>query len=164
MMNSRSYPASFVVLVFGILIQAAWYPNYYIQAGTPTFTQNFIDPVSGCNWSGIAGQVFDLNGLPVEGEIIEVHGFIEGIEIHFSTTTGSSQQMGPGGYEFQLSDYPIFTLSDLYLQIVDTLGAPLSRRLYFDTNGTCEQNLTIVNVIEFSTAGESYLPAIFYSK
>jgi len=164
MMISRVYLLSAIFLIFAFIQQAVWYPNYYAQSGTPVVTQNFIAPEKGCNWLGVAGQVFDLDGIPVEGITILLGGQLESEDVLLVAATGSSQQMGPGGFEIQLSDHPVSTHGDLFLQIVDASGAPLSRRLYFHTVDACDQNLTVVNLIEFETAGENYLPAILNSR
>ena len=163
-MISRAYLSSVIFLIFGFFQQTVWYPNYYAQSGTPVVTQNFIAPEKGCNWAGVAGQVFDLDGIPVDGITILLAGQLESEDVSLVAMTGSSQQMGPGGYEIQLSDHTVSTHGDLYLQIVDAGGAPLSRRLYFHTVDACDQNLTVVNLIEFETAGENYLPAILNSR
>jgi hypothetical protein len=40
-------------------------PPYRLQAGTPRFMANFIQPEAGCNWMGVGGQAFNLGGQPV---------------------------------------------------------------------------------------------------
>jgi hypothetical protein len=163
MMIFNPWFAIILIQLFTIFPQLS-YPSYLIQAGTPVLTQNFISPEDGCNWGGVAGQVFSLDGIPVEGRIIEINGQLEGKAIELSTTTGSSQQMGPGGYEFQLSDHPVTTQGALFLQIVDASGEPLSRRVYIETAGVCDHNLTIVNMREFDIIMEVYFPWISISQ
>ena len=134
--------------------------EYLTQPGTPVMTQNFISPEDGCNWGGVAGQVFGLDGLPVNGKIVEVRGELDGDDILLATTSGSSQQVGPGGFDIQFSDSPIETAGDLYLVLLNAEGETLSRRVFFATGGTCNQNLTIINLTAFNVVSEYYFPMI----
>ena len=160
----RSRPVFFLLLGIAFFQQLSWYPSYLPQVGTPTIIQNFIAPEAGCNWAGVAGQVFSLAGLPVDGRIVELHGQLEGNQVSLSTTSGSSLQMGPGGYDFQLSDHPVATNGTLYIQLMDDNGARLTRQTYFRTVDACDRNLTIVNLVEFEVAAEVYFPLISASQ
>ena len=103
-MIAINYISSLLLLTIFSLVFQASYPDYLPQVGVPTTTQNFISPEDGCNWLGVAGQVFGEDGTPLNGRIIEIRGNVEGESIMLATTTGSSQQMGPGGFDLQLSD------------------------------------------------------------
>lgn len=145
-------------------VQEVIYPDYLPQAGVPILTQNFISPEDGCNWVGVAGQVFGLDGLPANGRIIELHGEFNGGNIILATTSGSSLQMGPGGYEMQIGDHPVATQGSLYLQLIDANAEPVSRKIFFNTGSSCDKNLTIINFIAFDTAMELYFPFISITK
>ncbi len=51
-----------------------------LQSVTPVFISNFANTKDGCNWMGIAGQVFDNKQLPVDGLVVVVEGNVDGQE------------------------------------------------------------------------------------
>jgi len=162
-MISKYHHSAVIIIWIVIGIQQVLSPNYLLQAGTPVTTQSFISPEQGCNWAGVAGQVFDENGSPVNGLVVELHGQYLEQEISIATTTGSSQQMGVGGFDLQLSDHPINTQAVFYIQLVDASGAPLSQKTYFNTTDACDQNLVIINFFDFGPHFDNYLPIINHS-
>jgi hypothetical protein len=122
--------------------------RFYMQPGTPMRTQNFVAPESGCNWMGIAGQVFDLNGNPMPGVVIEVGGSLNGQPIQQLALTGSSPSVGPGGYVVALADHPIPSDGTIWFQLLDQEGNPKTSRILLTTSDRCEENLTLINLIE----------------
>ena len=58
---------------------------------------------------------------------------------------GALAQYGPSGYEFKLSDAPVDSIQNLYVQLLDQADLPLSEKFYFDTFNDCERNLVLVN-------------------
>jgi hypothetical protein len=133
---------------------------YVVQPGTPVGIQNFILPEAGCNWSGVGGQVFDQKGSPVSGLIIKINGTLEGNSVLVYAVTGSSLQLGPGGFDVYLSDHPIATQSVLSLQLLDVTGNPLTGSIPLDTFNECTQNLLLVNLVERFFDAFLYLPLI----
>ena len=61
----------------------------------------------GCNWLGIAGQVFDLQGRPVKGIRVWVRGSLNGKQYDNLLLTLESSPYGPSGYEFTIADKPV---------------------------------------------------------
>jgi hypothetical protein len=123
---------------------------YQVQAGSPTWLPNFIHTEAGCNWSGIAGQVFDANDLPVRSLVVEVGGTLQGVALQSLSLTGVATAYGPGGYEVGLGDRAFNSSSVLWLQIKDLSGKALSEPVYFDTFADCNRNLVLLNFIEAS--------------
>lgn len=70
------------------------------------FTADLLPGASpyGCNWSGIAGAVFDLEGKPLVGYLVHVIG---DAEIDKTVTTGNSQFKMMPGYGDSAWDVPI---------------------------------------------------------
>jgi len=134
--------------------------KYVVQSGTPVGIQNFVLPEAGCDWAGVGGQVFNLAGLPVPGLIIKIDGTVEGNPVLVYIVTGSSLQLGPGGFDVYLSDHPVATQSLLYLQLLNVTGIPLSTQIPLDTFSSCTQNLLLVNLIEINQDNLRYFPLI----
>jgi hypothetical protein len=104
-------------------------------------------PDQGCNWMGVAGQVIDINGAPVQGLIIEVGGTLMGKNIGSPTilqATGLATAYGDAGYEVKLSDEPIASSNTLWIQVLDQAGLPLSEQIRFSTYDDCDKNLIII--------------------
>jgi hypothetical protein len=135
-------------------------PDYYLQAGTPAAITNFINPLAACNWSGVAGQAFNRNGQPVSGLLVKVSGVVGGQPVERYAFTGGSLQIGPGGYEIALADFPFNSNGVLSLQLFDSLGVPLSHPIIFDTYADCQRNLILINLFEFIIAQKIYLPLV----
>lgn len=118
------------------------------QAGTPVATANFVEPNAGCNWMGIAGQIFYPDGTAAVGLVIEVSGSLANKPLLMLALTGSSPALGAGGFELKLADAPVASQGTLAIQLYDLKGVALSERIAFDTyggEGACERNLVLVN-------------------
>jgi hypothetical protein len=98
-----------------------------------------------CNWMGVAGQAFDLQGRPVPGITVQVTGPLYGKEIRFLSLTGAAPWYGAGGYEVFLSDKPFDSKDQFQVRLVDQSGKALSPRISFNTSSECEKNQVIVN-------------------
>jgi len=120
---------------------------YVIQPGTPLATINTPHEAAGCSWLGVGGQVFGPDTAPVLGLSIIVGGTLDGFQVGSLGTTGMETNIGEGGYEITLADHPVESNGTLWIQIVDTIGNPLSEKVYFDTVNDCERNFIMVNFI-----------------
>lgn len=122
-------------------------PPYMLAQGSPvTLSSVAFYPDLGCNWSGVAGQVMDLNGAPVStGIIIQLGGTLAGQVLDVTSLTGVAPQYGLAGYEIHLGDQPVASQGDLWVQLLDQAGEPLSEKVSFDTYGACDKNLIFVN-------------------
>ena len=120
--------------------------SFVLQQGSPQAIANIYDPSAGCDWMGVGGQALDLTGAPVISLIVQVGGTIGGRSFNsVFVITGTAQQLGPGGFVFQLADRPIASKGALWIQLLDQQGLPLSERIYFDTFDDCEKNLILIN-------------------
>jgi hypothetical protein len=119
--------------------------SFKIQEGSPTYETNSFHPNEGCNWLGVAGQVFDSEGNPVLGVLVEAGGELEEEEISGLTLTGMAQDYGEGGYEIVLRNAPIDTEGAIYVQLLDQANLPLTDKFYFQTYESCDSNLIKIN-------------------
>lgn len=122
-------------------------PIYFPQPGTPAYIPNFARPEKGCNWMGVAGQVFGLDDKPVLNLIVIVKGKLGETEVDVFSMTGLAEgdPYGPAGYEIQLANLPISSIGTLNIQIFDLDAQPLSSPFTFDTFSDCDKNLFIIN-------------------
>ncbi len=120
--------------------------GYMLQAG-PFYLPNFAHPDAACDWLGVAGQVFDQEGLEILGLKV-IAGNVTNVEgNHWESLTGLSTAYGLGGYEIRLSDEPADSTGVYWVQVVDQDNQPLSTQVFFDTFQDCERNLVLVNFI-----------------
>lgn len=120
---------------------------FVVSPGTPvgTSSQTF-HAESGCNWLGVAGQVFDLSGAPVSGQQVRIGGTLLGSAVDMLTLTGLTTAYGTAGfYEFVLGTKPVVSKGTLWVQLIDQGGVPMSDKVYFDTYDSCDKNLIFVN-------------------
>ncbi len=91
--------------VTGTAGAAAEFP-FVVGPGTPVGTSSLaFHPEDGCNWMGVAGQVFDLSGAPVSGQQVRVGGSLLGAPIELLSLTGVTTAYGNNGfYEFTLGE------------------------------------------------------------
>jgi hypothetical protein len=108
-------------------------------------SSTIIYPEIGCNWFGIGGQVFDLQGAPLVGTSVLVGGKLSGKPVNLLTLTGTARQYGEAGYELQLDDHPVSSVGTLWIQLTDQAGLPLSGKISFDTSDDCQKNLVLIN-------------------
>ncbi|MBG0770921.1 MAG: hypothetical protein H0S82_04390, partial [Anaerolineaceae bacterium] len=118
---------------------------YVLQDGNPLYLANFVHTSAGCDWLGVAGQVFDANGEPIPDLFIVAGQDSVSESNQWAARTGLSINYGPGGYEIQLSNQSTATTQDYWVQVVNQSGAVLSDRVYFDTFEDCTRNLVLIN-------------------
>ncbi|PWH19449.1 MAG: hypothetical protein DDG59_03005 [Anaerolineae bacterium] len=119
----------------------------YVQPQSPVYLINFLHPELGCQWSGVAGQIFNANGSPTNGLIVEVNGELNGKPFLGLGLSGLSQPIGPGGYEIQLSNQPFNSQNSLSLRIFDQNGNQLSETLPLVTYNDCQKSLILINFV-----------------
>ncbi|GAB4476983.1 MAG: hypothetical protein Kow0088_15330 [Anaerolineales bacterium] len=134
----------------------------YLQAQSPVYLINFLYPELGCQWAGIAGQIFDMAGIPVNGLIIEVSGTLGGEEYLGLGLTGLARAIGPGGFEIKLADHPFNSDHALRIQVYDQNGTQLSESFPLTTYNDCQKNLILINYIllDQSLKEKIFLPVI----
>lgn len=118
---------------------------FVMQDGNPQYIPNIYHPDAGCNWMGVGGQVIGLDGGAVLYLSIKLGGSLNGETIEMITISGTAPQYGQAGYEFKLSDQPINSTQNLYVELLDQADLPLSEKYYFDTFNDCDKNLILIN-------------------
>ena len=122
--------------------------TFILQEESPSYGENFVHQDAGCSWLGVAGQVFDENGQPVEGILVEAGGFLGDKEISFLTLTGMADEYGEGGYEIKLNDQPVASEGSVWIQLVNQTNQPFSDRIFFNTFDDCDRNLITINFVQ----------------
>jgi hypothetical protein len=107
-----------------------------------------IQGFSGCNWAGVAGQVFDLTGTPIKNLILHLEGLWNGSAVSVEALSGSADKYGPAGYEFELGTQTLDSTQVLWIQVQDATHKAVSPRVYFDTYNDCARNLILVNFVQ----------------
>jgi hypothetical protein len=120
---------------------------FVLAPGTPVSTSSLaFHPEAGCNWMGVAGQVFDLSGAPISGQQVRIGGVLAGKPLDMLSLTGLTSAYGTAGfYEFTLGDKPIASKGTLWVQLLDQAGLAMSEKIYFDTYDNCDKNLIFIN-------------------
>ena len=120
------------------------YP-FVLRADPVGIDASLLYPNRGCRWSGIGGQVVDLQDSPYVGITIQMGGSLQGRYINEYSLTGTATKYGDAGFEFTLTDYPFDSRSELWVRLINQSNYPLSERVFFDTYGDCARNLIIIN-------------------
>lgn len=135
--------------VGGLLAPKAVTPTFvpqYQVLEAMVYTTNFFHQDLGCNWMGIAGQVFDKNGHPLIKVIVEVKGIVNGKVFSKLHMTGLAPAYGQGGFEIPLSTTGAFkSVNQMAITLYDLNGKRLSTPLIFSTTDDCTKNLIIIN-------------------
>ncbi|MFZ0547111.1 MAG: hypothetical protein WAM60_16820 [Candidatus Promineifilaceae bacterium] len=110
---------------------------------SPIYLQNYANN-AGCNWLGIAGLVFDLQGYPVALGEYQVHAWGGGIDER--VLVGGAPAYGPSGYEVYLYDSPI--VNDYNLQLETAAGHSISPIYEVQTHASCSENLLFFSFLQ----------------
>lgn len=134
-------------------VQASSDMPFRLSDDSPTYTENFAHEDQGCEWFGIAGQIFDEEGAPIDDILVTVKGTLGGEEINRFIFSGFVDEFveayGEGGYEVKLGDSPIASQDSLYIQLFEqTNDLALSDKIYFDTYDSCDRNLIIIDFVQ----------------
>lgn len=136
-------------------------PPYSLQPGSPNWTTNFAHPEQGCNWLGIAGQVFDVHGDTVDNLLIEAGGTLDGKNVSALVISGLVPVYGPGGYEIVLADHLISSTQTIWIKVKDLAGKDLSDQVFIDTYADCERGLVVINFLSSDFfSNKVFLPII----
>jgi len=119
-----------------------------VQEGNPAYLANFTNPDAGCNWMGIAGQVFDKDGKEILDLLVVAGSIMEENCVEMSSLTGTALAYGPGGYEIKLSDIAHDTNQTFWVEIRNAEGNAVSEKVFFDTFADCEKNLILINFVQ----------------
>jgi len=124
--------------------------QYEVQPNSPVYMQNFAHPELGCNWLGVAGQVFDKSGTPVKNLVIVVEGTLNNkpVELLGLTSGSLASDYGIAPYEIQIASQVVASEAALMVTVYDLSGNMLSLPVAFNTYSDCTKNLVIVNFID----------------
>lgn len=106
---------------------------------------SLLYPGRGCQWSGVGGQVVDMQDSPYIGITVQLGGSTQGIYTNEYSLTGTATKYGEAGFEFTLAEYPFDSESELWVRLINQSNYPLSDKVYFDTFADCSMNLIIIN-------------------
>jgi len=126
---------------------------YTLQLMNPYYLTNFTHVDLGCDWMGVAGQIFNKDGLVQKEILIKAGGDIHGAAIVEDMTMPLAESeidlaYGPGGYELTLALSPADTEDTIWIQLYNLAGDPLSEKVHLTTYDDCLKNLILINFIE----------------
>jgi len=122
--------------------------TFTLQEGSPSYEVNANHTDAGCNWLGVAGQIFDQDGVPVSGILVEASGLLGEVEISGLTLSGMSPFYGEGGYDITLHDSPVVSEEEIWIQLLDQANLPLTEKIVFQTFDSCDSNLIKINFVQ----------------
>lgn len=86
----------------------------------------------------------DANNADMLRMTIRLVGFYDRKTKNELTVSSIAPAYGQSGYEFFLGTVPLSSKGELYIQILDQAGLPLSDNIYIDTFSDCSKNLALV--------------------
>lgn len=119
--------------------------SFALQGSPASLKSSVFKPSTGCDWQGVAGLVIDMQSKPLVNIGVVLKGTYDGKTISTQTISGTHTEYGVSGYEFQLGTTPLASTGLLSIQLVDQAGLPMSEQVIFDTYGTCDKNLILIN-------------------
>ncbi len=119
--------------------------KYALQTGAPAYQRGWAHDSLGCNWMGVAGQIFDSGGQPETDVVVVITGELAGQTLDLLGVAGAEAAYGPGGYEIKLAGQPLASRGTLAIRLYGLDGSPQSEPVLFDTYADCNQNLTVIN-------------------
>lgn len=140
--------AFLIVVLHGVVPAAGQSYPFQVQPDTPVYLQNFAHVEKGCNWMGVAGQVFDATGQPIERMVVRVEGVLGNQAVDALGLTSLATAYGPGGFEIELAQQTLNSSGFLSIALYDLQGQQVSARIPFNTFSDCSKNLVIVNFIQ----------------
>jgi hypothetical protein len=119
-------------------------PKAPFSATVTYIDSTIIHPEAACNWQGVGGTIVDANNADMLRMTIRLVGFYNSKTKNELTVSSIAPAYGKSGYEFFLGSVPISSKKELYIQILDQAGLPLSDNIYIDTFNDCSKNLVLV--------------------
>jgi hypothetical protein len=120
---------------------------FTLRAAPSALASTRIHPSDGCSWLGIAGQAFDLQGVPIPGLQVNLGGTLNEQPVSKTSLTGTEPLYGEAGFEIVLAREVIESAGTLWVQLADQANLPISDQIHFDTFADCERNLLLINFI-----------------
>jgi hypothetical protein len=123
-------------------------PKAAFSASFKGIDSTIIHPELGCNWQGVGGTVVDANNADMLRMTIRLVGIYNGKSKNELTVSSIAPAYGKSGFEFFLGNTPLTSKGELYLQLLDQAGLPLSDNLYIDLSKECSKNLVLVRFVK----------------
>jgi hypothetical protein len=114
------------------------YP-FRVQPSSIVLREN---PVTECDWQGVAGQITTQQGEPVRNIEVRVRGDDIGV---LSTLSGTNPSYGPSGWEIKVADAPN---NNRYQVELWANGVQVSPAVEMVFPNSCGQNLITINFIQ----------------
>lgn len=111
---------------------------------SPQYMANYANQ-AGCQWMGIAGEVFDINRNPVPSGAYRVHVWGPGIDER-PVVGGAPAYGGPSGWEQFLAAEPVVRTYNVQLETAN--GTAVSQVYTVLSRAACEQNLIRFDFIQ----------------
>jgi hypothetical protein len=121
-------------------------PKAPFSATVTYIDSTIIHPEAACKWQGVGGTVVDANNADMLRMTVRLVGTYNGKSKNELTVSSIAPAYGKSGFEFVLGTVPISSKGDLYLQLLDQAGLPLSDNIYINTYNDCSKNLVLVRL------------------
>jgi hypothetical protein len=119
-------------------------PKAPFSAKVTYIDSTIIHPDAACNWQGVGGTIVDANNADMLRMTVRLVGIYDRKTKNELTVSSIAPAYGKSGFEFFLGTVPISSKGELYIQILDQAGLPLSDNIYIDTVNDCAKNLVLV--------------------
>ena len=126
---------------------------FSLQLMNPYYLKNFTHDDLGCDWLGVAGQIFSSEGQVQKDIVIRAGGEINGNSVVEEMTMPLAEPdndlaYGPGGFELTLAVSLADSESEVWIQLFNLGGDPLSDKVFLTTYDDCQKNLILLNFVE----------------
>jgi len=121
-------------------------PKAPFSATVTYIASTIIHQDSACNWQGIGGTVVDASNADMLRMTVSLSGTYNGRTKNELTVSSIAPAYGKSGFEFVLGTVPISSKGNLFIQLLDQSGLPLSDKIYVDTFNDCAKNLVLVRL------------------
>lgn len=129
--------------------------SFIVQEQMPIYLPNFAHLSAGCDWMGVAGQVFDSDGQEIQDLTIMLGNTLTAEEQIIAARTGLAPAYGPGGYEIQIADKTFDSSNSIWVQVINPAGQAVSTKFFFDTFDDCSRNLILINFIPENNSSQA---------
>lgn len=126
---------------------------YRLQQTNPYYIKNFTRDDLGCEWLGVAGQIFNAEGKVQKDIVIRAGGEINGTPVIEDMVMPLAEPeidlaYGPGGFELTIAESLADSESEVWIQLFNLEGDILSDKIYLTTFDDCQKNLILLNFVE----------------
>ncbi len=101
---------------------------------------------AGCTWLGAAGIVTDEQNNALIGIHVRIGGFEDGSTLE--ALSGQFPNYGESGWEITIARPVRSFAGPLWIGLFDDAGTPLSGKVYFQPDGSCDRNLILINFMK----------------